>query len=147
MTGPDRPLTIAEAAAALGLSAEGVRSRLRRGQLAGARHGRTWHVFLTGPAGHPVSADRSDRPLDRSAPPAPDVGAAALVAELRADVTFLRQALEREQAANAELRRLLAAQLPSLGAPVPAESRENGPASVAAVQKTPPRRFWRFWRR
>lgn len=180
----DRPLTerltIDEAAATLGLTPEGVRSRLRRGTLAGERTGRTWAVFVTGQAvtsavSAPVSTDhaadrKTDRPDDRSpgVPPRARRRPTAqgdVLAELRADVAFLRAelerrggeiarqeaALEREQVANAELRRLLAVHMPGLPAPAEsaatrADSHDSAPIVPAAPQ-TPSRPWWRVWRR
>src|SRR5690349_9376849 len=133
----DRPLTIEEAAAALGLTAEGVRSRLRRGTLAGERRGRTWYVDLSGQTGQPVTERpvTPDRPVDQSVTLRPVKNESALVTELRADVAYLRGALEREQAASAELRRLLAMHMPALDAPVQAEHPENAPAPVETMPK------------
>jgi hypothetical protein len=145
MTEP-RPVGLHEAAAALGLSAEAVRMRLRRGSLAGEKAGRTWRVYLPGDAAPPVAAT-GQPPV--ATEPRPDSDHTALLAELRADVGFLRAELERRGVELAEMRRLLAMHMPALpAATVPATPAER-PASApnaADVAQTTPRRWRRFWR-
>jgi hypothetical protein len=76
-----------------------------------------------------------------------------LLDELRADIAYLRQALEREQIAHGETRQLLLAEqtrrLPApvdVGVTTRAETAENRPASADSTQ-TPPRPWWAVWRR
>lgn len=158
MTSADRDLTLDQAAALLGLSREGVRSRLRRGLLRGERRGSAWYVLAV--SGQPVTVTPADRVTGPDQPDRPDrpdrprraAARSALVARLEADVAFLQAEVERrdrelEHAAveRAELRRLLAAALPALpaGAPETAENRVH----PVVVAENPRRRWWRVWRR
>jgi hypothetical protein len=92
-----------------------------------------WLVDLAGrPATQPA---RATSPDDQAV-----AGRDELVARLEADVLYLQGALEREQVANAELRRLLAAHMPQLPAP-------DVPATPPVVPEKPPARpWWAFWR-
>jgi hypothetical protein len=116
----------------LGISYEAARSRLRRQRSPRSR---------PHPHPQPTAADRT----------ADDV-----IAQLRAEVTYLRTTLDREleRAAveRAELRRLLAAEqqrrLPApvdtvVSQPETAENAPHAPESASAA----PRPFWAFWRR
>jgi len=151
---------LAAAAARLGVSVEAVRQRIRRGTLAGEKRAGRWVALL--PA-EPVTGQRRDTPEQLSswqldAPEQatrqqPDTGERpALLAHVLAENAYLRQALEREQRASAELRRLLAAeQQRRLPAPVDtaathAETAENPPAPADPTLRvsTP---WWAFWRR
>jgi len=138
---------LAQAAAALGLSTDAVRMRIRRGQLVGVRRGGRLYVQLAGARPNPT--ERADRTRPNRTEPETEHGldsVHALVAELRAEVTRLAAALEREQVGSAELRRLLAAQMPALGAARAPEMPENAPETVETTAK-PPRHWWQVWRR
>jgi excisionase family DNA binding protein len=109
----ERRLTVSEAAAALGITPEAVRGRIRRGTLRAERSG--GHVYVVLDADQPRPT--GDQPTDRS----------ELVEELRAHHATLREQLEAERQAHAEARRLLAAALeripPQLEAPPEARER------------------------
>jgi hypothetical protein len=144
----DRPLTerrttVAEAAEILGISAEAVRGRIRRGTLPVERDGGTVYVLLEGDDHARTTADQprttADQPGDRT-----DL----LIAELQDRVRSLEEA-------NRENRRLLAAALeripPQLEAPPePAESPETATDGEAdprpgGVQEGAQRPWWRRW--
>jgi hypothetical protein len=160
------PVALAAAPARLGISTDAVRMRVRRGQLAGVKAGRTWLVYLDTPAPaaeQPNRTGRTSEPNRRTEPNEPNRTASeqteqvprnstpASTAYLLEEVTYLRAALEREQVANGELRRLLGnaqqqlteqsrallaapttAATPPLEAP---ESPDLAPASVETVQQ------------
>lgn len=138
-------MTVAEAARALGISSGAVRKRIERGQLPAAKVDGFWRVDLLGATAARLEATASHD----STRPGHDSAGADVIAELRADVAFLRQALEREQLAHSEARRLLAGaqqQITELVRALPApqempptrpERRESGPETVELVQ-TPP---------
>jgi hypothetical protein len=129
--------TVRDQADELGISYEAARSRLRR-QRAPSRPG-------------PTGADRpGPTTVDRSA---------ELVDELRSRVAFLERqsehqaaALEREQLASAELRRLLLAEQQRRVARLAdivttrTEAAENAPAATDSTS-SPPRPWWALWRR
>jgi hypothetical protein len=144
----DRPLTerrttVAEAAEILGISAEAVRGRIRRGTLPVERDGGTVYVLLEGDDHARTTTDQprttADQPGDRT-----DL----LIAELQDRVRSLEEA-------NRENRRLLAAALeripPQLEAPLEsAESPETATDGEAdprpgGVQEGAQRPWWRRW--
>lgn len=79
----------------------------------------------------------------------------ALVQRLESEVTYLRGALEREQIASAELRRLLQQQMPARLAPVDAtaiagrsELTEFQPAATPSTTEpatSKKKAWWRLW--
>jgi outer membrane murein-binding lipoprotein Lpp len=157
-----RPLTLAEAAATLGISREAVRLRVRRGTLHGERGPAGWLVYLT---------NQDDQPPDRPTTRTNDQ-ATSSVAVLRAQVAALTNErnwlrneverqhhdLERAQVAEGELRRLLQqAQQPRLLAPVAATATPVDTSNFARSGESDgdqrqgesdhPRRWWAWWRR
>jgi hypothetical protein len=142
-TPPVRRTTVAQAAEALGISAEAVRGRIRRGTLPVEREGGTVYVLLDPGVENRTTADQSrtttDRPGDRT-----DL----LIAELQDRVRSLEEA-------NRENRRIIAAltsRIPELEAPSqePRESPESpGPTPTPTAERggpqTPSERPW--WRR
>jgi hypothetical protein len=107
-TPPVRRTTVAEAAEVLGISAEAVRGRIRRGTLPVERERGTVYVLLEIPVDHRTTADQprtTDRPDDRT-----DL----LIAELQNRVRSLEEA-------NRENRRIIAAltqRIPEIEAPI-----------------------------
>jgi hypothetical protein len=113
-TPPKRRTTVAEAAEILGISAEAVRGRIRRGTLPVEREGGTVYVLLDHTPEDRTTADQprttGDQPYDRT-----DL----LIAELQDRVRSLEEA-------NRENRRIIAAltsRIPQLEAPQ--ETRES----------------------
>jgi hypothetical protein len=113
-TPPKRRTTVSEAASILGISAEAVRGRIRRGTLPVEREGGAVYVLLEGERKDRTTADQSrttdDQPGDRT-----DL----LIAELQDRVRSLEEA-------NRENRRIIAAltsRIPAIEAP--ADERES----------------------
>jgi hypothetical protein len=107
-TGDERRTTVSEAAEILGISAEAVRGRIRRGTIPVEREGGTVYVLIEGTERHRTTGDQSrttdDRPSDRT-----DL----LIAELQDRVRSLEEA-------NRENRRIIAAltqRIPAIEAP------------------------------
>jgi predicted ArsR family transcriptional regulator len=115
-TPPVRRTTVAEAAEVLGISAEAVRGRIRRGTLPVEREGGTVYVLLEGTVRGRTDDDRSrttdDQSIDRT-----DL----LIAELQDRVRSLEEA-------NRENRRIIAAltsRIPAIEAPSEADERDE----------------------
>jgi hypothetical protein len=112
----------------LGISADAVRSRIKRDTLRTVREGGRVFVVLGG-------ADRA-QPTNR--PGATDQP----TDDLREQVRYLREQLRREQEAHAEARRIIAGlvqRIPELEAPREAEARETPETATAETEGTSPR--------
>jgi hypothetical protein len=139
----DRRTTVAEAAEILGISAEAVRGRIRRGTLPVERDGGTVYVLLEGDDQARTTADQPRTTDDQS-----DDRTDLLIAELQDRVRSLEEA-------NRENRRLLAAALeripPQLEAPSePSESPETATAEEpeprpGGVEEGAQKPWWRRW--
>jgi hypothetical protein len=131
-----RPVTVAEAAETLGISAEAVRSRLKRGKLPSVKEGATVYVLLdadqTPPEQSPNTAQTTDRATSDTT---------ALISAKDETIALLRQQLEAERQSSAELRRIVAAltsripELPSASPQEPVEAPETDTES--RVEPTP----------
>ncbi len=131
-----RDVTVSEAAQALGITAEAVRMRIKRGTLRSEKRGGRVYVLL-GP--DPTSELTDDQAPDRTA-------------EL---IATLREQLEAERQAHAEARRIIAGLVerlpPALEAPGGPETATEQPGrvepqpSVEGAQEPaqPPRSWWR----
>jgi hypothetical protein len=142
-------LTVPEAADRLGLSLDAVRSRIKRGTLPTEREDGRVYVRVGDVRGDQGATDQAtDQP--------PNQG--ELVAELREQVSYLRDQLRREQDAHAEARRLLAGALeriPAIEAPetpesadagdTPTDDREGPQTDAERLQRADERPSW--WRR
>jgi hypothetical protein len=145
-TGTERRTTVSEAAEILGISAEAVRGRIRRGTIPVEREGGTVYVLIEGTERHRTAGGRSrttgDQPSDRT-----DL----LIAELQDRVRSLEEA-------NRENRRIIAAltsRIPAIEAPqgpteasetVEDESERAAPRpATGGAQEGVQRRSW--WRR
>jgi hypothetical protein len=141
-------LTVPEAAQALGISPEAVRNRLSRGTLDSAKEDGTVYVLL--------EADRARHTDDVSHDIPGDAG--ALISAKDETIRVLREQLEAERAASAELRRIVAGlvqRVPELeAAPEARESPESAartsdtaaePRSTTEEQQEQTSRPW--WRR
>ena len=155
-------LTVHEAAGAMGISAEAVRQRIKRGTLETKKDPNgTVRVLLDADRTRNDARTDGDRTTDRTADQALIT---AHLNHLEQEVAFLRAELQRrEQDHREESRRkdhLLAAALervPQLEAPASPESRDapqaaaeepesmDTPSTSAAPQEAPERRSW--WRR
>jgi len=142
-TGDERRTTVSEAAEILGISAEAVRGRIRRGTIPVEREGGTVYVLIKGTEKHRTTGDQSrttsDQPGDRT-----DL----LIAELQDRVRSLEEA-------NRENRRIIAAltsRIPAIeAAPEVPESPERGGSSPTPTgtpegpQESVQRPWWRRW--
>ena len=112
-------LSVAEAADALGITVDAVRSRVKRGTIDHERKGGRVYVLLGADEARPGHDQDTDQVSDQGARESED-----RTAEL---ITTLREQLQAERQAHAEARRLLAAALeripPQLEAP--SEVRES----------------------
>ena len=127
-TPPKRRTTVAEAAEILGISAEAVRGRIRRGTLPVEREGGTVYVLLEGVTEDRTTGDQSrttgDRPNDRT-----DL----LIAELQDRIRALEEA-------NSENRRIIAAltsRIPAIEAPT--DERESPQSAQEEPERAGPR--------
>jgi hypothetical protein len=127
-TGDVRRTTVSEAAEILGISAEAVRGRVRRGTIPVEREGGTVYVLIEGTESNRTIGDQSrttdDRPSDRT-----DL----LIAELQDRVRSLEEA-------NRENRRIIAAltsRIPAIEAP--AETPEASETVKEEPERAEPR--------
>ena len=162
---------IATAAARLGMSLDGVRKRIKRGQLQGGKVDKRWYVVLpveqTTSTGSLDGLDKPPRQLDRqvdtaertrdSAEDSASQNVQKLAAILEEEIVFLRRELE---ARTEELRRKdhIIAALTQRLAPLPSMAQagemgnhpapsENGADSGSQkVSKVSSRAWWQFWR-
>ena len=118
-TGAERRTTVAEAAEVLGISAEAVRGRIRRGTIPVEREGGAVYVLLEKPPRDRTTGDQirttDDRPTGRSRSDSD-----ALMSEMRGRIDDLREQLEAERQAHAEARRIIAGlveRIPAIEAP------------------------------
>jgi hypothetical protein len=164
-----REVPLAEAAAQLGLTTEALRQRLKRGKsLRGVKRAGEWYVLLDGtppdarPIAQPVTTVHEQSRLD-GRPDAtaheqsrPDASELATLREAlgfaQERVRFLEAELERADAAQSELRRLLALALQQQQAlPPPATDKSSlcreDSADREAGKRFPdsPRPWWRRW--
>jgi hypothetical protein len=155
----DRRVTVAEAAALLGLSEDAVRSRLKRGTL-GKEKDADGTVFVVlganGRPGRPTT--NGDRPTTGQTT---DQSALALMQahldSLGEQLTYIRDQLDQEREANRENRRIIAGlvqRVPELEAPrnghetataEPDGGGEHRPGTDGAQEAPEPRSWWRRW--
>jgi excisionase family DNA binding protein len=143
-------LSVTEAADALGITVDAVRSRVKRGTIDHVRVGARVYVLLGDDEPRPGRDQHTDQRSDQGAT-TPEDRSAELIATLR-------EQLQAERQAHAEARRLLAAALERIPAiEAPSDERESpqtvqeGPdraephAATGEVQEGAQRRSW--WRR
>jgi hypothetical protein len=145
-------LTVAQAAAALGITEGAVRSRIKRGTLPTAKEGGTVYVLLGGGTSQANQTPNTGVPSGQS----------ELIASLQDQIRYLREQLDAEREARTEERRRhdtvvaqLTSKIPAIEAPQEpteaaetveeesgrAEPRPGAPGSQEGAQ----RRSW--WRR
>ena len=144
-------MALDEAAAALGISREAVRLRIRRGTLPGERIGGHWYVRGLVGRSEPGTVVLPPSATDRPARPARAPRRDELVAELRDRVAFLERLVEHQAGVIAQQSASLAglAQRPALPKPHTEPTPETAPEAVLPMQEsrqdaaTPPvRRGW-----
>ncbi len=127
-TGDERRTTVSEAAEILGISAEAVRGRIRRGTIPVEREGGTVYVLIEGTERYRTTGDQSRTTDDQ-----PDDRTDLLIAELQDRVRSLEEA-------NRENRRIIAAltaRIPAIEAP--SDERESPETVEAKPQRAEPR--------
>jgi hypothetical protein len=151
-TTPKQRFTVAEAAEVLQLSAEAVRSRIKRGSLQSTKEGNTVYVLLDADQARPNPAQTSDQTI-------------ALITNLQDQVEYLRGELARREETHLEESRrkdsiiaALTQRIPEIEAPAPQEPRESPEtveeeperaephSATGSSQEGAQRPWWRFWR-
>jgi hypothetical protein len=140
-----RRLTVSEAADELGISAEAVRSRVKRGTLRSAKEGGTVYVLIPGPApgdqtrpGDDQTEAGSDRASDQTTPEHDRAGdQAELVESLLDQLAYMREQLAEEREARrradtimAQLAQANAEQARTIRALEPPRDEPHGPETV-----------------
>ena len=152
-----RRLTVAEAAEALGITAEAVRSRIKRRTLTTNREGGTVYVVLSDTDRAQPVGWRSAQARPGDEPPSDRTD--ALIDALGGQVEDLREQLAAERQAHAEARRIIAGlveRIPAIEAPPDApgspETVERGPErdqprpdAPGPQEGTARRPWWRRW--
>jgi len=133
--GADRPtdqhLTVAQAAAALGITEGAVRSRIKRGTLPTTKEGGTVFVLLGGGTSETYRTPNTSVPADQPPP--------ELVEVLRDQIRDLREQLGQAKERDRENRRIIAAltqRIPAIEAsPEPTSEAPGSPESGADEQQ------------
>jgi hypothetical protein len=140
-----RRLSVTEAAEALGISGDAVRSRIKRGTLATVREGGRVFVVLG-------ESDRPNAQAQTTSVPGED----RLYREMQARIRYLESQVEEEREARRRADTLLARlmdRLPELEAPQEARESPETPSGAAPNAQAPPepetpvevRPWWRRW--
>ena len=161
-----RVMDVDQTAALLGTTPDAVRKRLRRGTLPGQKVGDTWQVWLNEtardtshepsreardqtshkPPGHePPSREGQETPSETALLRLELTHTQELLSEVRAERDRLARQVEQDAVERAELRRLLASQLPiylSPGTP----TGEPAPVTPPPADAEPRRKWWQVWR-
>jgi hypothetical protein len=134
---PGRRLTVSGAVQELGISAEAVRSRIKRGTLESVKEGSTVYVLLPYRPGDDQTTTERDRAYDQAPPEHERVGAQGdLVESLIDQVAYMREQLAEEREARrradtiiaqlSQANAALASRVPEIEAPQePPEVRES----------------------
>jgi len=138
MDNPTNRVDVATAAERLGITPEAVYKRIRRGQLQANRLDGRWFVQLDGLDHHNGQADQPDEPPNQPPDEPPSSGSSssstAHLADLHAEVQFLRAQVEALEERLRESHVLLAAAL---------EVRQLPEPAISQFANTP----WWSWRR
>jgi hypothetical protein len=125
---------VAEAADALGITVDGVRSRIKRGTIEHERKGGRVYVLL--------GADESRPGYDQDTDQGGDQGTTAPEDRTAELIATLREQLQAERQAHAEARRLLAAALERIPAiEAPQEASEASETVGEAPERADPGRL------
>jgi hypothetical protein len=139
--GTRRRLSVTEAAAALGVTVDAVRSRIKRSTIAHEREGGRVYVLLGDDAARPGHDHETDQVGDQGTRETED-----RTAEL---IATLQEQLQAERQAHAEARRIIAGlveRIPAIESPeTPAPTHAPSEATEEAQEGTQ-RRWWEFWR-
>jgi hypothetical protein len=123
-------LTVAQAAASLGITEGAVRSRIKRGTLPTAKEGGTVFVLLGGGTSQANQPPKTGVPGDQS----------ELIASLQDQVRYLREQLDAEREARTEERRRHDTVVAQLTSKIPAiEAPQEPPEATETVEEEPER--------
>jgi hypothetical protein len=123
-------LTVAQAAAALGITAGAVRSRIKRGTLPTAKEGGTVYVLLGGGTSQANQTPNIGVPGDQS----------ELIAALQDQISYLREQLDVERQARTEERRRHDTVVAQLASKIPAiEAPQEASETAETVEEEPQR--------
>ena len=119
-------LTVAQAAAALGITEGAVRSRIKRGTLPTAKEGGTVYVLLGGGTSQANQTTNVGVPIDQS----------ELIVSLQDQVRYLREQLDAEREARTEERRRHDTVVAQLTSKIPAiEAPQEAPEASETVEE------------
>ena len=149
-------VTVADAARLMGLSAEAVRMRIKRGTLASEKIDSTVYVFLESDPTRPNTERTEDQTTEQIPDQTPDQ--TELVEALRSEVAFLREELKSREEVRAEENRRkdtiiaqLTQRIPELEAPGEKQSgsetvsEDTGKENVPSEPQEPSeRRSWLY---
>jgi hypothetical protein len=123
-------LTVAQAAAALGITEGAVRSRIKRGTLPTAKEGGTVYVLLGGGTSQANQTPNTGVPGDQS----------ELIASLQDQIRYLREQLDAERQARTEERRRHDTVVAQLASKIPAiEAPQEASETAETVEEAPER--------
>jgi len=123
-------LTVAQAAASLGITEGAVRSRIKRGTLPTAKEGGTVFVLLGGGTSQANRPPKIGVPGDQS----------ELIASLQDQVRYLREQLDAEREARTEERRRHDTVVAQLTSKIPAIEAPQEPTGAAETAEEEPER-------
>ena len=131
-TPPGQKFTVSEAADKLGISAEAVRSRIKRGTLRSVKDGATVYVLLDTDQARP-DTDQTPTEPDRTNAQTPDQPdrTAALLEQMQAEISYLREQLDTERRARTEERRRADTVIAQLTSRIPQLEAPQGPQHQA----------------
>jgi hypothetical protein len=121
-------LTVAQAAASLGITEGAVRSRIKRGTLTTAKEGGTVFVLLGGGTSQANQPPKTGVPGDQS----------ELIASLQDQVRYLREQLDAEREARTEERRRHDTVIAQLTSKIPAIEAPQEPTAAAETAEEEP---------
>ncbi len=130
----DQRLTVAQAAAALGITEGAVRSRIKRGTLPTTKEGGTVFVLLGGGTSQANQAPSTDVPTDQAPP--------ELLEALRDQIRDLREQLGQANERDRENRRIIAAltqRIPEIEAPREPSGATEPPGAPSEATEQPGR--------
>jgi hypothetical protein len=134
---------VGQAARTLGITAQAVRKRIRRGTLEAYKLDGEWRIVL--PVGQDGTGETArDAGSPGNVPAGQDRARDALIAQLHSEIEFLRRLTEHQAGVIAQL-----TSRPELPAPQdnPVHARSDDSDAVAQPDAVgvPRRRWWQFW--
>jgi len=160
-------VTVSEASALLGITAEAVRMRIKRGTLPAERRAGRVYVLLGSERTSNQTTERTADHVDHAGHAYPQAEAELrrhvdpLTEELRDRLRYVEGQLEAERQAHAEARRIIAGLVerlpPAIEAPTqeargspesrgPSDAPETPTEGAGGQERATERRWWEFWR-